>query len=40
MNLSLPHFPGGDAMQFWWIAGISIGITVSMLAYFRRRRWM
>ena len=40
MNLSLPHFPGGDATQFWWIAGISVGITVSMLAYFRRRRWM
>ncbi len=40
MNLPLPHFPGGDAMQFWWICGICAAIAVSMLAYFRIRRWM
>jgi magnesium transporter len=40
MNMPLPHFPGSDDVQFWWIAGIAAVITVGMLAYFRRRRWM
>jgi magnesium transporter len=40
MNVPLPHFPGGDAAQFWWVAGIMIAIAVAMLAIFRRNRWM
>jgi magnesium transporter len=40
MNVPLPHFPGGDAMQFWWLAGISVAITATMLLYFRRKRWL
>lgn len=40
MNVPLPHFPGGEAAQFWWLAGICIAVAGSMLAYFRIRRWI
>jgi magnesium transporter len=40
MNVALPHLPGGDAAQFWWVVGGIVGISVGMLAYFRSRRWM
>jgi magnesium transporter len=40
MNVPLPHFPGGETAQFWWLAAISGGITVGMLVYFRIRRWL
>jgi magnesium transporter len=40
MNVPLPHFPGSDATQFWWICGICIGVTIAMLAVFRRKRWI
>jgi len=40
MNVPLPHLPGGDGMQFWWLVGFSIAITAIMLMYFRRKRWM
>jgi Mg2+ and Co2+ transporter CorA len=36
----LPHFPGGDAAQFWWVAAIMVAIAAAMLAVFRRNRWM
>lgn len=40
MNVRLPQFPGGEAMQFWWVVGI-MTVTVSvMLALFRRLRWI
>jgi magnesium transporter len=40
MNTHLPQFPGGEAAQFWWIAGIMTVVAVAMLAVFRRNRWM
>lgn len=40
MNIVLPRFPGGDAAQFWWIAGIMISVSAAMLAAFRRQRWI
>lgn len=40
MNVPLPQFPGGPAMQFWWIMGIVTVIVVTMLAAFKRRDWM
>jgi magnesium transporter len=40
MNVSLPRFPGGDAVQFWWLCGISVVVIVVMLAAFRRKRWI
>ena len=40
MNVPLPHFPGGEAAQFWWVAGIMVAVAAGMLAVFRRNRWM
>lgn len=40
MNVTLPHFPGGEAAQFWWIAGIMLALSVAMLGYFRSNRWI
>ena len=40
MNVPLPHFPGGDAAQFWWLTGISAAIVAAMLVMFRRKRWI
>lgn len=40
MNMPLPRFPGSDAAQFWWIAGICVIIAAVMIGYFRRKRWM
>jgi magnesium transporter len=40
MNIPLPHFPGGDTVQFWWITGIMTTITAVMLAFFRAKRWI
>ena len=40
MNVMLPAFPGGEAVQFWWVAGILAAIAVVMLGIFRRNHWM
>jgi magnesium transporter len=40
MNIPLPHFPGGDDIQFVWIAGVMAVISLTMLAFFRRNRWI
>jgi magnesium transporter len=40
MNVPLPHFPGGDGMQFWWVAGLTFALMGAMLVYFRGRRWI
>jgi Mg2+ and Co2+ transporter CorA len=40
MNVVLPHFPGGDSMQFWWTFGIMAVVVAIMLAIFRRRHWI
>jgi len=40
MNIPLPMFPGGDEVQFWWIAGLMAAITAVMLAFFRRNGWI
>jgi magnesium transporter len=40
MNVPMPHFPGADTVQFWWVAGILGIMTMAMLVYFRRRRWI
>jgi len=40
MNVPLPRFPGGDALQFWWVFGIMVVTIVVMLAMFRRKRWI
>jgi magnesium transporter len=40
MNVPLPHFPGGEAVQFWWVVGLMLALTLGMLALFRRMRWI
>jgi magnesium transporter len=40
MNIPLPHFPGGEAIQFWWLCAIMAVVVVAMLAMFRRKRWI
>ena len=40
MNITLPHFPGGPEVQFWWVVGIMMAISAAMLVVFRRRGWI
>ena len=40
MNVPLPHFPGGEAAQFWWVIGGTAAMIVAMLMLFRTRRWI
>jgi magnesium transporter len=40
MNVPLPHFPGGEGAQFWWILVIMFAMSALMLVYFRRKRWI
>jgi magnesium transporter len=40
MNVVLPHLPGGEAAQFWWLVGICVVVIVAMLAVFRSKRWI
>ena len=40
MNVALPSFPGGPDLQFWWVVGLMLGLSVLMLWVFRRMRWL
>jgi magnesium transporter len=40
MNVPLPHFPGGERIQFWWVLAIMLAISGVMLLLFRRKRWI
>jgi len=40
MNVPLPHFPGGEGTQFWWVVGIMGAITAVMLGIFRLNQWI
>lgn len=40
MNVPLPHFPGGEGAQFWWVLGMMFVISGAMLVFFRRRGWL
>jgi magnesium transporter len=40
MNVPLPHVPGGEHAQFWWIAGVMVAVSASMLYFFRRKGWL
>jgi magnesium transporter len=40
MNVPIPHLPGGEAGQFWWLFAIMIAIVVFMLTLFRRKKWI
>jgi magnesium transporter len=40
MNVPLPHLPGSDAAQFWWVLVIMLAVSGVMLWGFRRRGWL
>jgi magnesium transporter len=40
MNVPLPTFPGGPALQFWWVSACMAGITGLMLGLFRHNGWL
>ena len=40
MNVTLPHMPGGDPWQFWWVVGIMFGLSAGMILYFKSRGWI
>jgi magnesium transporter len=40
MNVPLPDLPGGEEAQFWWVAGFMLVVIGTMLAAFRRMRWI
>lgn len=40
MNVPLPHLPGGEAQQFWWLLGLMVAVVLCMLALFRRNHWI
>lgn len=40
MNVPLPTFPGGPAMQFWWVSAGMAVITGLMLGIFRHNGWL
>jgi magnesium transporter len=40
MNVTLPHLPGGQQAQFWWIFAIMVAVSTVMLWFFRRRHWL
>jgi magnesium transporter len=40
MNVDLPAFPGGPAVQFWWVLGLMSAITGGLWVVFRRSGWL
>jgi Mg2+ and Co2+ transporter CorA len=36
----LPMLPGGESLQFWWVAGVMVAISVVMLWVIRRLKWL
>jgi magnesium transporter len=40
MNVKLPHMPGPDWMEFWWITALMAVISGVMLWMFRRNKWV
>ncbi|HEY5617095.1 MAG TPA: magnesium/cobalt transporter CorA [Vicinamibacterales bacterium] len=40
MNVPLPMFPGGEVIQFWWVAAMTAVIAMVMLLVFRLNRWI
>lgn len=40
MNVPLPHLPGGEGVQFWWVFVAMLAISLAMLTMFRRNRWI
>ena len=39
MNVPLPHFPGGEGLQFWCVLGLMSTASIAMFVGFRRSGW-
>jgi magnesium transporter len=39
MNVPLPHMPGGEGAQFWWVVSLMAAAGVAMFLWFRRSGW-
>ncbi len=40
MNVAIPHLPGSDALQFWWLMGGMAVLSATMLWWFKRMDWL
>ena len=40
MNVPIPHLPGGEEAQFWWVGALMLVLGGVMLWYFRKQRWI
>jgi len=40
MNVTLPHLPGGERAQFWWVCGMMFAMSGAMLGFFRKKNWI
>jgi magnesium transporter len=40
MNVPLPHLPGREGVQFWWVFAAMLAISLAMLTMFRRNKWI
>ena len=40
MNVPIPHLPGGQEAQFWWVGALMLMLAGTMLWYFRKQRWI
>lgn len=39
MNVPLPHLPGGETAQFWWVVAMMAAASITMFVWFRRSGW-
>ena len=40
MNVPIPHLPGGQEAQFWWVGALMLMLAGAMLWYFRKQQWI
>jgi magnesium transporter len=40
MNVNIPHLPGGDGAQFWWVVLFMGCLAGAMLGFLRSNRWL
>jgi magnesium transporter len=40
MNVAIPHLPGPDGLQFWWLMGAMAVLSATMMWWFKRMDWL
>jgi magnesium transporter len=40
MNVPVPHLPGGPESQFWWVLGIMLSLSATLIILFRVKEWL